>query len=110
MRELVLMLALWPGVAGAEEVWRGLAGAEIEAALTSRALQYEDGKVQDFLADGRTLYGEGSWGRWEVRGDEYCSVWPPSDRWDCYSVDLRGVEIRFSHGGVPIVGIYTDLR
>jgi hypothetical protein len=104
------MLALWPSVVAAEEPWRGLTGPEITAALTARILQYEDGTRQDFMADGRTLFGEGSWGFWRVEGDEYCSVWPPSDRWACYAVAVRGHEVRFSDGGTPAVGTYVDLK
>jgi hypothetical protein len=110
MRAIVAALALWPGFAAADEAWRALNGAEISAALTARVLQYGDGARQDFFADGRTLYGEGSWGSWRVQGDEYCSVWPPSDRWTCYSVEVRGLEIRFSDGGEPVVGKYVDLE
>ncbi|WP_309667381.1 hypothetical protein [Tabrizicola sp.] len=110
MRRLVLMLALWPSVVAAEEPWRGLTGPEITTALSERVLQYADGTRQDFMADGRTLYGEESWGSWRVEGDEYCSVWPPSDRWACYSVEIRGLELRFTDGGEPSVGRYVDLN
>ena len=110
MRAVGVMLALWPGIAGAEEAWRTLKGAEIQAALAARVVQYEDGTRQDFMADGRTLYGQASWGSWRVEGDEYCSVWPPSDRWGCYGMEARGLEVRFSDGGVPLVGKYVDLQ
>ena len=41
---------------------------------------------QVFYESGRTLYDDGrdSWGYWEVRGDAYCSQWPPSAGWVCY--------------------------
>ncbi len=110
MRGLVMMLALWPSVTAAEEAWQALTGPEIAAALTARVLQYEDGVQQDFRADGRTLYGEGDWGAWRVQGDQYCSLWPPSDRWACYDVALRGREVRFSDGGAPVIGSYADLQ
>ncbi|WP_431299300.1 hypothetical protein [Tabrizicola sp. BL-A-41-H6] len=108
MRGWVVALALWPGVAGAEE-WRALSGAEIRSALSARVLQYEDAVAQDFFADGRTLYGE-SWGRWRVEGDAYCSIWPPSDRWDCLAVEARGIDVRFLGDGEPVVGKYADLQ
>ena len=63
--------------------------AQITVALTDRTLSYDDGATQVFRADGATVYDKGrvSEGRWAVRGDQYCSVWPPSDQWACY--DLR---------------------
>jgi hypothetical protein len=95
---------------GAAEVWERLDGAAITLALSARVLGYPDGTLQDFFADGRTLYGESS-GRWEVRGDQYCSVWPPSDRWSCYAVDQSGLDIRFTgDGGTVTIGRYADLQ
>ena len=63
------------------------AGA-ITALLTGRTLTYDDGSRQVFKADGDTLYdnGRSSTGQWNVQGDRYCSVWPPSDHWACYDV------------------------
>ena len=103
-----MALALWPGCAAAEE-WRALSGAEITSALSARVLQHEDGVAQDFFADGRTLYG-GHWGRWRVDVDAYCAVWPPSDRWVCFAVEARGLELRFLGEGEPVVGKYADLQ
>jgi hypothetical protein len=75
-----------------------------------RTLGYADGTLQDFKADGQTLYGDSS-GRWEVRGDRYCSQWPPSDRWDCHGVERRGLDIRFTDArGTVVVGRYVDLH
>lgn len=107
-----LVMALVPGMAMAGE-WVVLDGAAIRAALSARVVQYEDGARQDFMADGRTLYetgGKPSWGSWRVQGDQYCSVWPPSDRWSCYEVAARGLEIRFRDGGADTVGQYVDLN
>lgn len=66
-----------------------LDGAQIAAVLTDRTLTYDDGATQVFREGGATVYdnGRASEGRWAVRGDQYCSVWPPSDRWACY--DMR---------------------
>jgi hypothetical protein len=108
-RALVLILTLGPTV-GAAEVWERLDDHRITAALAARVLGYPDGTLQDFFADGRTLYGS-NFGRWEVRGDYYCSQWPPSDRWDCYAVDRRGLDIRFTGAdGATTVGRYVDLQ
>jgi hypothetical protein len=46
-----------------------------------------------------------------VRGDRYCSVWPPSDRWTCYRVDRDRLDIRFTDdAGNTLVGRYVDLQ
>lgn len=90
-----------------------LDGQGITAALSARVVQYTGGQRQDFFADGRTVYESGgspSWGQWRVEGDRYCSVWPPSDRWSCYEVASKGLEIRFQDGGEATVGQYVDLN
>ena len=95
MRRFALMLILCAAPVAAEE-WRGLDGAEIAAALTDRVLVYDDAQ-QDFRASGRTLYnaGQDSWGYWNVRGDQYCSMWPPSDLWACFDLEAKGEMLRF---------------
>lgn len=109
MAIVAMYAGLSPGLALAQE-WERLDGQGITDALTARVLGYPDGTLQDFFADGRTLYGE-RWGRWEVRGDSYCSQWPPSDRWDCYAVGRNGLDIRFTaENGATTVGRYVDLQ
>ncbi|MEL6958501.1 MAG: hypothetical protein AAGL89_06055 [Pseudomonadota bacterium] len=95
MRHLVWVVALLPGAAGAE--FQPMTGEEISFALTNRALIYTDGATQDFRASGATLYDAGrpSWGNWAVRGDQYCSQWPPSDGWACYDMARDGEVLRF---------------
>ncbi|MEL6548836.1 MAG: hypothetical protein AAFQ54_01190 [Pseudomonadota bacterium] len=92
----IAVLALLPSLACAEE-FSPLSGAEITEALTGVTLTYEDGAVQTFYASGRTLYDNGrpSWGTWAVRGNEYCSQWPPADGWACYAMDGAGELLRF---------------
>lgn len=55
-------------IAGAADVWR-----------------------QSFSKSGQTAYVDAgsnkTYGQWMIRGDKYCSVWPPSDRWVCYGVE-----------------------
>ena len=29
---------------------------------------------------------QGSFGRWKVVNDQYCSQWPPNESWSCYDV------------------------
>ncbi|WP_370402047.1 hypothetical protein [Sulfitobacter sp. JB4-11] len=98
MRQAIYALVLLlPGAAlGEEAVWQKLSGAQITAALTGRALQY-DTAWQDFRASGRTLYhaGRDSWGYWRVEADQYCSMWPPSDLWACYAMERAGDRLRF---------------
>ncbi|MFM7446923.1 MAG: hypothetical protein ACKO2N_24025 [Tabrizicola sp.] len=109
MRALVLGLMLVPGAAWAED-WVVLKGDGIRVALEARVLVYADGTLQDFLSDGRTLYGD-QWGKWGVQGDRYCSLWPPVDRWDCYDLATRGLEVRFTSGsGTETIGTYADLN
>lgn len=102
-RALVLAVVLGaPMAAWAVEGWTVLDAAAIRPALEGRWLQYE-GAAQFFAADGATTYGpsvgdQTSAGRWRVEGDQYCSVWPPSDRWACYGMaeSTDGTRIRFT--------------
>jgi hypothetical protein len=104
-----LMMVLMPGVVWADG-WQALTGDQIAAALTARVVQYDGDHRQDFMADGRTLYDE-SWGYWRVEGSQYCSQWPPSDRWTCYSVATSGIDLRFvAKDGSITTARYVDLR
>lgn len=83
--------------------WTPMSGAEIDSALRGNRVAYADG-WQDFHQTGRTLYmvGQESWGRWRVDGDRYCSLWPPSEHWDCYDMTIStdGNTVKFiSPGG-----------
>ena len=92
---LGLTVSIAAASAGAED-WTPLTGDDIEAALSGQKLQY-DTAWQEFRASGRTLYNAGldSWGYWAVRGDQYCSQWPPADGWACYDMARRGDWLRF---------------
>jgi hypothetical protein len=111
MLRLVLFLLIVAGPGGAQQ-WQKLDGAAIAIALNDRSLDYSNA-TQSFYADGRTLYTarSPSWGTWRVTGDQYCSLWPPSDIWACYDLerDEAGALLRFiaSDGGVT-QGVYTD--
>jgi len=82
-----------------------MTGSEIQEALQDQTLQYE-GAWQRFYVSGRTLYNAGhdSWGYWAVRGDQYCSQWPPRDLWECYDLRRDGDLVRF----VGSDGSFTD--
>lgn len=96
MRQFAWVMAMIPGIALAED-WQPMQGADIAEALTGRVLVYENGAEQAFHASGQTRYTarEDSRGVWEVRGDQYCSQWPPAEAWACYDMVRDGRVIRF---------------
>ena len=107
---ILLALAL---PASADEAWTTLKGADVGAALSGHKLTYDGGATQTFAADGSTLYtsGQPSSGRWRVDGDQYCSVWPPSETWACYGLDRSadGKSLRFvAADGSATAGVYAD--
>jgi hypothetical protein len=109
---LTMVLLATPAMA---EGWVALTGDQIARALAARMVAYEGGEMQQFNADGTTHYESPdiSHGQWGVQGDEYCSQWPPSDRWSCYGVEVEaaGLDIRFIAGdGSIATGRYIDLR
>lgn len=80
-----------PLVAEAEE--RKLGSPEIRAALADHVFGGTDENgnpwSQIFQRTGATFYMQGasvSNGLWDIRGDQYCSQWPPSQTWSCYDV------------------------
>ncbi len=114
MRTALMIFLLSTAPAMADD-WATLTGDQISIALIARVLAYTGGETQQFNADGTTLYESPdiSRGQWRVTGDEYCSQWPPSDRWSCYTVqaEAAGLDIRFIAGdGSVSTGRYIDLR
>ncbi|WP_419914120.1 hypothetical protein [Hoeflea sp.] len=84
---LALMLATSPASAEAQR----LTGDEISellpgiiASTNATNQTFERNGDTGFTQDGRTRSG-----RWRVRDDFYCSLWPPSDAWRCYEVHLE---------------------
>ncbi len=105
---------LAPTTAMAEN-WHPLDAPAIAQALTARVVAYKDGATQQFNADGSTTYTttHPSHGAWRVTGPQYCSQWPPSDKWSCYdmAVSENGLDLRFTAGdGSESVGRYIDLK
>lgn len=96
MREIAMVFAMICPVMGVAEGWAPLDGPTIAKVLTNAELQFAAAR-QTFDADGSTLYDAGrpSFGRWQVQGDQYCSQWPPSDRWACYEMTQNGNALRF---------------
>ena len=107
MRRIALILMLCPAIASGGD-WQVLRGDAVLAALKDRRVFYESGAWQSFNGSGRTLYnaGQDSWGYWRVQGDQYCSMWPPSDIWACYDFARAGNKIRF----IGASGEMTDGR
>ena len=56
-----------------------LTGATIEGPDWSQT--FEKGGATEYVSQGKQ-----SNGRWDAQGDQYCSMWPPSDQWSCYAV------------------------
>jgi len=104
-RILVLLFGLLvPLSASAGET--KLSGAEVTEALTGNTAIYKGGVIKQFFSEsGATPYWDGSRltrGIWRVTGDQYCSVWPPSNAWSCY--DMYSTE----DGGIVWVGSRGD--
>lgn len=112
MRRFALLLCMLASPALTEPDWLPMTGPEVQAALTDKTLRYNSDTVQDFRESGRTLYthkGQESWGYWGVRGDQYCSQWPPSGLWDCYDMAQRAGEVRFIGASGDVTdGTYID--
>lgn len=114
MRRIALIMALIAGIPvglGAEEGFERLNGDQVLEALMGRKLSYDGGIWQTFDPSMRTTYfsGRPSAGTWAVRGDQYCSVWPPSDHWACYDMERKGDTIRFIGSTGEITdGVYAE--
>jgi hypothetical protein len=100
-RPLAIILLLMVSTLPASAAERKLAGAEIRSTLSGRTVVGDsDGKLwrQSFSGNGDTRHTMGtghSDGEWDVRGDQYCSRWPPGDRWTCYDVLSDGPTVTF---------------
>jgi hypothetical protein len=81
-------------------------GPDILKALTGARVEGSNW-AQSFDVGGATVYtgadGKQSSGRWDVRGDEYCSQWPPSDVWACYAMAADTAA-----DGITIIWISAD--
>lgn len=106
MNKIILLVSTLTLAATAHASERLLTGAEITQVLSGHAYRHADvtKKVEQiFHASGDTFYvedGAQSQGRWDVRGDKYCSQWPPSEAWSCYTVSADGTVLTFisAHG------------
>ena len=117
MRQLVLVLGLIAaaGAVFAEEAWRKLGADELNKVLAARTVAYENGASQTFDIAGSTGYDSGTFsaGKWKIDGNRYCSVWPPSEKWACYDVEMSadGLGLKFiADDGSETIGRYVDLQ
>lgn len=102
------VVALTCGGALAEVGWSKLSGSKLSAALASRTLGFPEGVTVGFFSDGRALKGW-EWGRWWLENEQVCVQWP--DRASrCYAVARRGIDLRFRHPEVTLIGRYIDLQ
>ena len=109
MRGMIWALACWPGMLAAQE-WVRADEAAIRAALGDRTVRFDAYTVQHFGADGETEFvtERAANGRWTVQDGQYCSQWPPTERLECYDVDLAGDRIRFIyHTGAVSEGVFA---
>ena len=78
-----------------------LNGAEIMQLLNDKIIYNVPGastSEQIFQKSGVTFFSESgnqSQGNWNIQGDKYCSVWPPSQTWVCYDMTRDGNTLNF---------------
>ncbi len=91
---MVVMLSLLAvgSVEAANE--QPLNGAEIKQLLAGKTAYLDNGAVQTFNSNGKTLYFHEprplERGTWKIDGDEYCSEW--GGRWTCYQMTGDGAD------------------
>ncbi len=93
MRALLVLILLTIIANPAPAAERRLTGPEI-VNLLAGATVIGAGFSQEFFRPKRnwpanTTNKEGSnltFGKWEIRANQYCSQWPPSKLWSCYRV------------------------
>lgn len=98
MKLSVVIFALLPGIAAADGWQRLLDDTAITEALAGQVVVYDAYTRQYFGPNGATQYftERASDGRWAARAGQYCSVWPPSDTWACYDLEINGNQVRFT--------------
>jgi hypothetical protein len=97
----------------ADNGWLEISDGEAKSALGGHMLVYANGAVQSFSPSGETGYDSGHLqkGRWRIEGSQYCSVWPPSELWVCYGLELStdGASLRFiAADGSVTIGRYLS--
>jgi len=106
----VVALVAFHSASAAQAGEEPLTGTQIKEILSGNTVFGEQKGTpwkQYFDADGATVYISGddapSPGRWTVRGDHFCSQWPPSENWDCYKMTGADQNVTwiFEGGGDP---------
>ncbi len=95
MRGIVIVLIALTAFPALAQAGEKVLGAQIEPMLNDTTAWYlplsPSSARQYFNKNGETPYidasGSKTYGGWLVRGDQYCSVWPPSDHYSCYDVE-----------------------
>jgi hypothetical protein len=108
MKIIVLIMCLWPFIGTAQAGEKKLDAKALTHLLSDiRLASTESGRVieQVFQASGATFTidietHQQSQGFWTLRGDKYCSQWPPSENWECFDVygNDQGVVFVSSYG------------
>jgi hypothetical protein len=104
LKTVSAVVVLWSLASAAAAGESKLDGAAITALLSDHEMAGRDnGREwrQIFQRSGATFYSVGAaqtQGNWEVRGDQYCSVWPPSTAWACYDMTSDGERYFFISG------------
>ena len=113
---LALALAAAPACG---ETWLPLDRAAAHAALAGRTIVWQGGAMQHFETDGLTAYAADpaaparAWGRWTIRGERYCTAWPPAEGWRCYRIEAAAdaPRLRFTaDDGARLTAGYAEAR
>jgi hypothetical protein len=116
MRRWVFVLgAMLVASAAMAQDWTRLKGEDLVAAFQSRTLQFDYGAIQDFKPSGATTYENGTIldGFWWIDNNLLCTLWPSSERKNCYSVERshHGLDLRLkANNGGTLLLRYIDLQ
>lgn len=99
--------------ADAQESWKRLKEGQLNNALVTQRLRFEDGATQSFAEDGSTRYAadQPRRGYWKIADDKLCVAWPPAGDWTCSRVYRSGdgKRLRFTaDDGSTTVGTYMS--
>lgn len=99
--------------AEAQESWKRLKEGQLNNALVTQRLRFEDGATQSFAEDGSTRHAaeQTRRGYWKIEDDKLCMAWPPAGDWTCSRVHRSGdgKRLRFTaDDGSTTVGTYMS--
>jgi hypothetical protein len=101
LRLLIILTLIFSLPSSAAE--RKMTGNDIRTALSDKIVEGTDDSgrryTQVFQKGGLTIYNvmpsSSSNGLWAVRGDQFCSQWPPSQNWSCFDMTEDGGALTF---------------